>query len=98
MLEQLWRGGGFEGGKKVANQRERRAAVEETNVFQFVGFSVWDTQAMGEGKFALAIDQVRSQFGNLAVEFDHLWAIVGRQFKPEGMAPAREPMKQFQIR
>jgi len=43
---------------------------------------------MGEGKFALAIDQMRSQFGNLAVEFDHLWAIVGRQFKAGGRGPS----------
>src|SRR5256885_11515071 len=98
MLEQLRRRRVSQQEKGVAYKREGWTAVEEANFFQFMSFSARDAQPMCKGKFALTVDQMWSQFGDLAVEFDHLRTIIRGEFESRGVPPAGQPVKQFQIR
>src|ERR1019366_8186991 len=90
------------GGRRVAqeekfipDERDRRLAVEKFCVRDGMIFSTGQHDAMREGKFLVAVFQMRRKRDDVAVKVDRL-AIRGG-FEPVRVAPAREPLKQFGV-
>ena len=73
----------------------RRLAVEKFRVGDGMLFAAGHRDAMGEGKFLVAVFEMGRERDDVAVEM-HRFPVRGG-FEPVGVAPAREPLQQFGI-
>ncbi len=80
--------------ERVVHERQRRLAGEPHRVRDRTQLAVGELDALGEGQFLGTVLQVRRQLDHLAVIHDGLGPALHQQ--PAVMAPAGDPLEQFQ--
>src|SRR6266850_7960533 len=86
--------------KYVPNQCQRRTAIKEVHILQSIRRAARRGQSMSESELFVPVFQVRRKLRHLPVELNRTLAVLRLRgkFKALRVAPARQPMKQLEIR